>query len=421
MDTATVAVRVLVVEDDPDAQALAREVLEHLGHAVEVAADLSTALDVLRTRTDVGLVCLDLGLPDVKEPLVAVRAVRSHDVPVVVLTARNDAELAVASIEAGAAAYLLKDRFSFDRLSAVIAANVADHRAPIRPAPTDRDVADVLELLRSTTAVPVWVASVGGAVFDPAGEPAPAASTVVAAGRAAAEMRGLGATVLDSTLGEGRPWATDLAGFDGIVVHRLGPLGQDVVVGLARGPIGSDDVAVSERLARLLGETIVREQARSDAVARADAAVTASHVDPLTGLLNRRSFDRVLVVEEARARRSDDDDAVIVIDLDELKLVNDRDGHAAGDKLLQATATALEMAVRATDHIFRLGGDEFVILAPLCAPDGGHGLGERVRRELDRGGVRASVGVAARRDHGDLAAAWHAADDAMLAEKSARR
>ncbi|ANQ84422.1 putative signaling protein [Azoarcus olearius] len=94
---------------------------------------------------------------------------------------------------------------------------------------------------------------------------------------------------------------------------------------------------------------------------RAELARQASH-DALTGLANRRHFEERLEQALARCRRNGQSLALIYIDLDGFKQVNDRHGHATGDKLLQAVARRLQQAVREIDTVARLGGDEFVIL-----------------------------------------------------------
>lgn len=84
--------------------------------------------------------------------------------------------------------------------------------------------------------------------------------------------------------------------------------------------------------------------------------------DPLTELLNRRGFDQELALHLSRGRRYGHDGAVVLLDLDHFKTVNDRDGHQAGDALLCAVASLLRGRLRATDRVGRLGGDEFAIL-----------------------------------------------------------
>jgi diguanylate cyclase (GGDEF)-like protein len=93
-------------------------------------------------------------------------------------------------------------------------------------------------------------------------------------------------------------------------------------------------------------------------------------IDPLTDVLNRRGFERELKRSLAYVKRYGTSVALVFIDLDEFKPVNDRHGHAAGDAVLKAIAAALTRNVRASDVVARLGGDEFaVLLWNVNAPD----------------------------------------------------
>jgi diguanylate cyclase (GGDEF)-like protein len=85
-------------------------------------------------------------------------------------------------------------------------------------------------------------------------------------------------------------------------------------------------------------------------------------IDPLTELLNRRGFERELKRSLAYIKRYGTSAALIFLDLDAFKPVNDRHGHAAGDAVLRAVAAALSAHVRASDVVARIGGDEFVVL-----------------------------------------------------------
>lgn len=85
-------------------------------------------------------------------------------------------------------------------------------------------------------------------------------------------------------------------------------------------------------------------------------------VDPLTQTLNRRGFERELKRSLAYVKRYGATAALVYLDLDDFKPVNDRHGHAAGDAVLKAVAAALGRQVRASDVVARIGGDEFVVL-----------------------------------------------------------
>lgn len=109
---------------------------------------------------------------------------------------------------------------------------------------------------------------------------------------------------------------------------------------------------------------------------------------------------------------------VLIIDLDELKEVNDTLGHDKGDELIRLAGEALRSAVRETDVVARLGGDEFGIIACDCNVDSAEALEARVRDALRDNQVKASVGMATRDPRSGLDAAVAEADRRMYEEKS---
>jgi diguanylate cyclase (GGDEF)-like protein len=129
-----------------------------------------------------------------------------------------------------------------------------------------------------------------------------------------------------------------------------------------------------------------------------------SREDALTGLANRRSWDETLAHEFERARRHDSGLAVLLCDLDHLKEINDRYGHAAGDRVLVAVSEVLRDRVRIGDLPARLGGDEFGVICPETTLAAAVALADDLRarfRELNPAdisvpGVTVSMGAACR-------------------------
>ncbi len=172
--------------------------------------------------------------------------------------------------------------------------------------------------------------------------------------------------------------------------------------------------------ARLLATLLALEMQCRDVQHALDLTREEAQTDELTGLVNRRGWERIVAREEERCRRFGSPAGVISIDLDKLKEVNDNEGHAAGDELLRRTAEALRRALRGTDVAARIGGDEFAVLA-VEVPEGGlTQLVDRVRAALDASGVSASVGQARRDPRIGLEAAFTLADSRMYEEKHAR-
>jgi diguanylate cyclase (GGDEF)-like protein len=146
---------------------------------------------------------------------------------------------------------------------------------------------------------------------------------------------------------------------------------------------------------------------------------------PLTGLGNRRAFSHALDRELARAAGERRPVAVLAVDLDGFKQVNDWLGHAAGDAVLRWVADILRASTRPCDACARVGGDEFLVLMPGADASRGAVIGERIVRRL-RGAealaVSASIGaVAAPRWAYDGATLLAAADRAMYLAKRAGR
>ena len=168
-----------------------------------------------------------------------------------------------------------------------------------------------------------------------------------------------------------------------------------------------------------------------DVTARVDAEEQlrqAAVHDALTGLPNRNSLAARLEHAIMRVNRSGDRLALLFIDLDRFKKVNDTLGHAAGDEVLRQSAARIRACVREVDTVARLGGDEFVVLLETdVRPDTPGIIGERIRTGFDspfdwKGlEVRcgASIGVSLYPDHArDPAALLASADEAMYREKS---
>lgn len=171
----------------------------------------------------------------------------------------------------------------------------------------------------------------------------------------------------------------------------------------------------------LLGTVLALDLDRSRLQRKVDVAENVALSDELTGLGNRRSFERAVTNEQARCERFGHLAAIMMVDLDDLKVVNDRDGHAAGDELLRRTAEVLRTSVRDADQAFRVGGDEFALLLPEVSPDDLTSLLERVHEALDEAELSASVGGAIRRTGEDLRNVVADADAAMYLEKEQRR
>ena len=203
-----------------------------------------------------------------------------------------------------------------------------------------------------------------------------------------------------------------------------------VVVGSTTGTLGPEAVAtVGVNLTALIllsyvAMVIARAQRRTR-----DAAIRLSTVDSLTGLFNRTFFFAAIDREIARSARSGRGFCLLMMDLDELKSINDRAGHFHGDRVLRGVGAVITLGVRQIDTAARYGGDEFVVLLPETDPTGAFVLAEKIRLGVHSMDVTLpvgspepslSIGVVAYPDDGRTADELIiSADGAMYASKRA--
>jgi diguanylate cyclase (GGDEF)-like protein len=144
--------------------------------------------------------------------------------------------------------------------------------------------------------------------------------------------------------------------------------------------------------------------------------------DGLTGVSNRRSFERALEREVARAARTGEQLALVLLDIDHFKQLNDRHGHQVGDRVLRSTGAALIASSRDFDTAARYGGEEFVVLLPGCGAAEAVAAAERLRAAIAAAGgdvdVTASAGVATLpHNASDASGLVRAADEALYESK----
>jgi diguanylate cyclase (GGDEF)-like protein/PAS domain S-box-containing protein len=308
----------------------------------------------------------------------------------------------------------------------VVGAVVSDQRWARQHADTEAErLAEALATLRRTQADLQTVferAPIGHAILDVAGrlgDANPALAAITGYELASLRERHVKEILCEADRDEGCAMLDALASgeltsgsLNVALVHRDG---RHVDVAAYLAVLDAADSAPRT----LLQVVDVSERKRLEAQLRE----LADH-DPLTGLLNRRGFDKALDAHVERARRYGDDGAVVMLDLDEFKQINDTRGHHAGDQLLVAVATLLTGRLRASDVVARFGGDEFAILLPHVGRAEAALIADQlvagVRAELD---VTISLGIAIVGGAGRGAAAdlLIAADRAMYEAKSAGR
>ena len=196
----------------------------------------------------------------------------------------------------------------------------------------------------------------------------------------------------------------------------VGPWSKDLRTDLALIAFESTTLL----LLAFIGTVAGREQRRAR-----DAALRLARFDPLTGLYNRTHFFASMERELRLAERAGRGFALLMLDLDGLKPVNDSFGHHYGDRLLQAITEVIQRSVRATDTPARYGGDEFVILLPDTDASGGFVVAEKLRKDIGALSIRVndrsvhtsvSIGLVAYPDDGASVEDLMTAVDAALYE-----
>ncbi|MBX9698570.1 MAG: GGDEF domain-containing protein [Acetobacteraceae bacterium] len=185
--------------------------------------------------------------------------------------------------------------------------------------------------------------------------------------------------------------------------------------------------ARNERLGRRLDESAKQMSALERELEDARREAT---IDGLTGLMNRRAFDEVIRAVAGEAMNSGDPLALLMLDIDHFKEVNDSWGHAVGDAVLQLVARRLAQRARAEDRPARFGGEEFVVLLPGTTLQEAAAIGDAIRADLESqrlvlrdtqqpiGAVTASIGAAVY-EPGERLADWIARADAALYQAKA--
>ena len=187
-----------------------------------------------------------------------------------------------------------------------------------------------------------------------------------------------------------------------------------------RPDLPANALELAELLGELLSGILVLELTVEETERAADWAQQEGATDELTGLFNRRGWENLVAAEEDRCRRHGNSAAVVVIDIDGLKVVNDAHGHGAGDDLLRRCATAIGRTTRDHDAAARLGGDEFGVLLVEADAAGAAEFAARLGEALAAEAVGASIGFATRTLQEGIYGAAVEADRRMYEAKRTR-
>jgi diguanylate cyclase (GGDEF)-like protein/PAS domain S-box-containing protein len=347
----------LLVEDNPGDARLLREMFNEQGaHNIELShVDcMRDAEKHLALRT-VDVILLDLGLPDA-EGLAAVRRARAAAprVPLVVLTGLDDESLALQSLQEGAQDYLVKGqvetrgllralRYAIERRMMEEALFVEKERAQV----TLDSIGDAVictDITGKITFLNVMAEKMTGWAREEA------------SGRPMAEVF----RILDSTSHETTPNPTEIEVGENRTVH----LPSNCVLIRRDGfeiPIEDSVAPIHNRQGNATGAVVVFRDVSAARAMALQMTHSAQH-DFLTGLPNRMLLNDRVNQAIVLAPRHNKKVAVLFLDLDGFKHINDSLGHPIGDKLLQSVAKRLVACVRGSDTVSRQGGDEFVVL-----------------------------------------------------------
>ena len=444
--------RVLVVDDNSTNRRLMQATLEAKYYTVMLAANGPEALAAALNFSP-QVILLDIMMPGM-DGFEVCRRLKSDDrtrhIPVVMLTALNDAEDRVRGLNAGADDFLSKPVAELDltaRLDTLTRYYEVANELRQRSAPGAGE-------LNLTTAEQELLDRPGGVLIIDGDRRN--------AERVAKPLREAGhdAVVWEKTLNSD----IDFNGGLGIVIVSLSDQQHDalrlvaqlrslyfdkyiaILVSFVKGDealafdalkLGANDLVMEplnppELLARV--STQLRRARYLDVLRqRVDRNVELSMIDQLTGLYNRRFMTEQLQRQMRRAQSSKQPLSVVALDIDHFKRVNDQFGHAAGDRILQELANRLRVNIRPSDVPCRPGGEEFIVIMPATDPAQASRGAERLRRAV--GGepffasedepeltITISVGVATRLDTEitpeDL---LHRADEALYRAKAAGR
>jgi diguanylate cyclase (GGDEF)-like protein len=205
----------------------------------------------------------------------------------------------------------------------------------------------------------------------------------------------MGEGIAGSVLSEGRPWVTTIEALGkqslperryktnsfisypiAIGPRKIGVLNLTDKIG--GGSYDSSDLNMIDLVAPQIALALERAAWQH----RANQFQLMSITDPLTGLHNRRYLEARLSEELNRSKRYDHPMSFMMIDIDDFKLYNDRNGHQAGDRALEITAQCLRSTLRKVDVASRYGGEEFSILLPQTTLEEAGAIADRLRRKI---------------------------------------
>jgi diguanylate cyclase (GGDEF)-like protein len=399
---------ILLVEDDEGLRCVVKAALDSAGYCVFEAQDVPAARRVL-SKTSIDLVVTDikLGQSGSGIDLLHELAPRSPDLAVVIMTGSMDIQTAIDCLREGAFDYLLKP-FVVDELKAVVSRVLQRQRKMVAERDRVEEQIRTLGRFPSENPYPVLRVSKEGVILY-----ANAASQALLDPlncQVGTQVPPFLGQFITDVLGKGKRGDIEVTGAGRVFSFAVTPIKDTDYVYLYGHDITNLKAAEKE---------LIRVKDRAQEMALHDA---------LTGLPNRMLLEDRFEQAIAQTERTGKKLAVVFVDLDHFKQVNDTHGHRAGDQLLLTVAAGMKDAVRKTDTVARWGGDELVLLLPEV-----HGAQEArlvcerikqiVQKEIAKAHPKSpltmSMGIALYPDDGDMAETLlQEADSALYLAKS---
>ncbi len=407
--------RILIVDDVVTNRIVYRARLAAAFYDPLLASDGAGCLAVaqLATGDRPDLILLDLNLPDMPghEVLRRLRSdPRSRDIPVIVLTAARDAQSRLAAFACGAddvivkpaadrvllarMRNLMRSRAEFAAEGALAGTGLAEPTTPFDPPGT----------LAVVSATPAVANDLQTALAGLLRDRLVIQTRTQALAEAPNPGRSSGADVFivteDATDAEGAlRLLSELKSHQAtrhaavcLLVRSQTPDAAAMAFDLGADDVVGPDVPAAELAVRLRG-LVRRKRAADRQRARMHDSLRLALVDPLTGLYNRRYAAPHLTAIAGRAAETGSAFAVMVVDLDRFKCVNDQHGHAAGDQVLVEVGRRLTANLRDSDLLARIGGEEFLIVLPDSGMVDARRVAERLCRAVEERPIRLPSGA----------------------------
>jgi two-component system cell cycle response regulator len=428
--------QVVIIDADLGASEVVRGILESDGHRVHISVDVESAV-LAFSLFPPDIIVIDpfaKGFPGVSL-IDQIPRSSTRGPEIVVTTAHNDVESAVAALHRGAIDYIVKP-LNTDRLRLAVVRAMEKHRLVEENIRLRRDLALSAAGQRFLETLDGEVLSAQGLEALMTFTQANAAVILASTGDARVESsRGLSSdelsalAVLDLPLPienhfAPRDLTVGLSRFDDALFFDLGEQ-RRVVLFRMRGRFVVDEVDDARFLVRHLTTALKN-------VLRYTSAERRARRDPLTGLFNARAFEEAVNQAAIRASVDGVPFSILFLDIDRFKLVNDRHGHLIGSRLLTELGQVIPRVLRDGSIVARYGGDEFVVLLPGIDDQAAPAIAERIRAKiashpfLTREGlglnITTCIGVASYPTHARHAhALLDMADRAMYLGKHAER